>query len=146
MLDNTTTVYEINSMGCNKFDLCNQIIFDICSWEEKSNIWITAVNIPGKVNEDADGKSLKKQKGLEWMLNKDIFSKIVHHFSFGPSVDLFASRVNNQLPHYVVYHPDPGALHVNAFTIPWENFKAFPPFAILGKVPQKVISNRSTEL
>lgn len=78
----------------------------------------------------------KKKKDLEWMLNKDIFRKILHYFYFEPS------RIN-KLPH-VAYHSDPGALHANAFTIAWENVLAFPPFAILGKALQKVIPDRST--
>ena len=55
-------------------------------------------------------------------------------------------KTNNQLPHYVAYHPDPGALHVNTFTIPWQYFYTFPPFALLGKKLQKLISDRSTRL
>ena len=51
------------------------------------------------------------------MLNRDTFRKILHHFSFEPSADLVASRLNNQLPHYVAYHPVPGALQINAFTV-----------------------------
>ena len=31
MYDNTKLVYGINNMGCNKSDLCNHIIFDMCS-------------------------------------------------------------------------------------------------------------------
>lgn len=68
------------------------------------------------------------------MLNKDVFRKILCHFSFEPSMDLLASRIINQLPHYVAYPQDLAALHVNAFSFLWENFFAFPPFVILGKV------------
>ena len=71
--DNTTTFYGINSIGCDKSGLCDQIIFDICSWVEKFNILITAANIPGKENLDVDGESRKKQKHLQWILSKDIF-------------------------------------------------------------------------
>ena len=144
MSDNTTTVFGLNNMGCNKPEECNQIIYDIWSWAEKCNIWITSAYFPRKESLEADRESRKKQKDLEWMLDKTIFQKILHHFSFEPSVDLFASKLNNQLPHYVSYYLDPGALHINAFTIPWENFYAFPPFAILGRVLQKVLNDKST--
>lgn len=66
----------------------------------------------------------------------------MHLFSFETSVDLFASRLSNQLRHYVVYYPNPDALHVNASTIPWKNLYGFRPFATLGKVLQKVISDK----
>ena len=55
------------------------------------------------------------------------------------------------MPHYVPYHPDPGglspgpgALHVNAFTIPWKNFYVFPSFAVRGQKLQKLISDKNT--
>ena len=62
MSDNTTTVYEINSMGYNKSDICKQIIFDIWSWVEISNSWIISAYIPVKENSDADGESSKNSK------------------------------------------------------------------------------------
>ena len=61
MCDNRTRIYGINSMGCNKSDLCNQI-FDIWSRAEKSNIWITTANISWKENLDGDGESRKKKE------------------------------------------------------------------------------------
>ena len=74
---------------------------------------------------------------MKWMLYREIFRKYLHHFSFEPSADLFTSRLKNQLPHYVPYHSDPGILVANLFTISWENFYAFAPFVIPGKVLRK---------
>ena len=65
MSNNTTTAYGINNMCCNNSDLYNQIVFDIWSCTEKSNIWITAAYIPRKENSDSAGESRKKQKDLE---------------------------------------------------------------------------------
>ena len=77
------------------------------------------------------------------MLYKDIFrKKLLPYFSFEPSGDSFASRLNNHLPHYVSDHLDSGTLHINTFTIPWKNFYAFLPFAILEKVLQEVITDK----
>ena len=61
----------------------------------------------------------KKQTELEWMLNQKIFTKIACKFEFHPEVDLFASRLNAQLPVFVSYHPEPEAIHINAFSISW---------------------------
>ena len=69
MFDNTATTYGINNMGCHTSDLCNQI-FEIWSWTEKSNIWITTAYIPGMENLNADGEYRKKRKYLEWILNR----------------------------------------------------------------------------
>ena len=69
-------------------------------------------------------------------LNQKIFTKIISEFQFQPEVDLFASRLNAKLPVFVLYHPDPEAMHINAFSISWQGrpFYAFPPFAVIGSV------------
>ena len=59
----------------------------------------------------------------------------------GPcSVDLFATRLNNQLKRYISWRPDPFAIATDAFTISWweEVGYAFPPFALIGRCLQKV--------
>ena len=63
-----------------------------------------------------------------------------------PEVDLFASRLNAQLPVFVSYHPDPEAIHINTFSISWQGrpFYAFPPFAVIGKVLHKIILDVAT--
>lgn len=47
------TVYGINNKGCNKSNLCHQIIF---------GFWITAAYVPGKENLDIGGESGNKKK------------------------------------------------------------------------------------
>lgn len=49
---NNTTVYGINKMDSNNFNLCHKIICDIWDWTKQNNIWITADHIPGKYNEE----------------------------------------------------------------------------------------------
>ena len=134
--DNTTTVYGINNMHSNKSYLCHSIISEIWTWAEDKSIWITASYIPGKENYNADVESRKKQTKLEWMLNQKIFTKIISKFQFQPEIDLFASRLNAQLPVFVLYHPDPETMHINTFSISWQSrpFYAFLPFAVIGKV------------
>ena len=80
------------------------------------------------------------------MLNQKIFTKIVSKFQFQPEVDLFASRLNAKLPVFVLYHPDPEAMHINAFSIYWQGrpFYAFPPFAVIGKVLHKIVLDVAT--
>ena len=73
-------------------------------------------------------------------LTKKIFTKIISKFQFQSEVDLFASRLNAQLPVFVSYHSDPEAMHINAFSISWQSrpFYAFPSFAVIGKVLNKI--------
>ena len=72
--------------------------------------------------------------------------KIISKFKFQPEVDLFASRLNVQLPVFVSYHPDPEAMHINGFSISWQSrhFYAFPPFAVIGKVLHKIVLDIAT--
>ena len=65
----------------------------------------------------ADAESKKFNKELEWQLNKDIFSLLLEQLNITCDIDLFASRVNKQLPKYISYRPDPDAYAVNACTI-----------------------------
>jgi len=66
--------------------------------------------------------------------------------NFKPEIDLFASRLNKQLPVYCSYRPDPGASFINAFTFPWANKKLyrFPPFSCILQVLQKIIQDQAT--
>ena len=47
---------------------------------------------------------------------------------------------------FVSYHPDPEAMHINAFSISSQGrpFYAFPPFAVIGKVLHKIVLDVAT--
>ena len=70
----------------------------------------------------------------------NILKKIIKGLNFKPTVDLIATRVNTQLPEFILLRPDPETKGVNAFTLWWENlsFYAFPSFICISKVLQKV--------
>jgi len=132
MSDNTTTVSYINAMGGCKSLECNRVAQDIWGWVITRNNWVSAAHIPGASNVEADALSRK----LTWIWNgccrHPFFQKI--GFWFGePSIDLFASRNNAQLPLYVSWEPDPQAKYVDAFTVDWSgiSFYALPPFCLI---------------
>ena len=52
--DNTTAVCAINNMGSCKSFLCDQEVQKIWSWTIERDIFITAANIPGIFNVEAD--------------------------------------------------------------------------------------------
>ena len=104
-------------MHSNKPELCYFIISEIGARAKDKNIWITAFYIPGKENCDVDTESRKKKAELEWMLNQNTSTKIISKFQFQPWVDLFAPRLNAQLPVFLSYHSDTEAMHNNAFSI-----------------------------
>lgn len=139
MIDNTTAVAYINNMGGSHSLPCNSISKEIWEWCLKRSIWLSAAHLPGIENVAADKASRVFHDNTEWMLNRFIFEKITVKL-FKPKLDLFASRINNQLDKYVSWKPDPGAYAIDAFTLDWsiDTFFAFPPFSLLGRVVQKI--------
>jgi hypothetical protein len=131
-------------MGGTKSQSCNELAKRIWNWCEKHNIWQSAAHVPGILNVVADTRSRKFKDQTEWMLNKIVFNKIISTFGT-QQVDLFASRLNKQLPKYVAWLPDPGAVAIDAFTIDWGNiyFYAFPPFCLIGRCLQKVTQDNA---
>ena len=77
-------------------------------------------------------------------MNPKIFSQIVK-FREIPQIDLFASRLNRQLPKYVSWHPDPGSCAVDYLQHSWRSLYGcvFPPFCLIGKVLAKVWKDQS---
>ena len=73
------------------------------------------------------------------MLRPDLFEQMTKIWG-KPSIDLFASRLNAQVPCYVSWKPDPEATYVGACSISWENhfFYAFPPFSLIPRCLQKI--------
>ena len=146
LTDNTTAVHTINKMGSCRSKPCDQIVRQIWDWAIKRNNWITASHIPGVLNIEADEESRKCELRSEWQLNKNIFQTVIQHFKVFPDLDLFATRINTQLPSFFSYRPDPDAMAVNAFSVDWEfiNFYCFPPFSCIGKVIQKIITDNAS--
>lgn len=138
-IDNTTTVSYINAMGGTKSNLCDEVAKKIWQWCQARNIWVSACHIPGKLNVEADKASRQFNDRTEWMLDKAVFSKITTVF-FLPDIDLFASRINRQLPRYGAWHADPEAELVDAFMSNWGDklIYLFPPFSLIGNCLQKM--------
>ena len=82
--------------------------------------------LQGKSNVEADQASRQNETATEWMLDKTLLSQTLQKLQFTPEIDLFASRINCQFPQYVAYRPDPGAVAIDAFSIPWFQILCFP--------------------
>ena len=144
-LDNSTAVAYINNMGGTKSSKLNALASEIWAWCILRNIWISAVHIAGKTNVEADKRSRTMHDQHEWMLDKQQFQLIQNKYPM-LEIDLFASRLNAQLPTYVAWQPDPGCVAVNAFTLPWDfkMFYAFPPFSLIPRCIQKILQDKAT--
>ena len=139
-MDNMVAVLYVNNMGGRKTEL-NALCKQIWNWCINRDIWVSASHLPGEQNIHADRLSRKLNDDMEWMLNKNIFNDIYAIFNLEGNTDLFASRLNHQLPKYVSYLPDPNAWAVDAFSMSWTNIDLmyiFPPFSVIGQVLTKI--------
>ncbi len=143
MLDNTTAIACIMKYGSSSRDLMS-LTRQLFQWAIEKNLHITAAHIPGLANCKADAESRSLNLDTEWQLKTTVFESICSTFGT-PDIDLFATRINTQLPRYVAWRPDPYAELIDAFSIPWRDFYgyAFPPFSIINQVIQKVERERS---
>ena len=109
-------------------------------WCAKRQVSLTAKFVPGKLNVLADSLSRKGQIiHTEWTLRWGTLSQIFHFWEV-PHIDLFATRLNNQLPTFVSPFHDPLAWAVDAMSLSWEGMLAyaFPPIPLLLKVLLKM--------
>ena len=145
--DNSTTVACINKAGSTKPALMS-LTHEFLTWTSERNITVSAVHIPGVDNIDADKESRKTNTDTEWMLKPHIFSALCQTMHFMPNIDMFATRLNKQIPTYVAWNFDPDAIDVDAFSMNWHNLKmyCFPPFSVVGRMLQKLQQTSSTAL
>ena len=139
-VDNSTAVSYINEMGGMKSELCNRVAIEIWDWCQVRGIWLSACHIPGEHNIEADQASRVFNDRTEWMLNHDMFLELTSAF-FLPEIDLFASRINKQLPRFVAWQADPEAEAIDAFMLQWKGLLIylFPPFSLISKCVQKLV-------
>ena len=138
-MDNMTALSYLMKMGGTKNQELTAISKEIWQYLLKRKITITAEYLPGSMNVEADRESRQTRDSSEWKLNPTIFMKLCQ-IRGTPEVDLFASRVSHQLPHYISWKIDPFSQGRDAFQISWAHkfVYAFPPFALIGRILQKV--------
>ena len=138
-MDNRTAMTYINGMGGTRSQTLSQEACDLWHWCLLKGITLSAEHLPGVQNTIADMESRTLHSPAEWMLERSICHRVMQ--TLGPcSIDLFATRLNNQLERYISWRPDPFAIATDAFRSSWqeETGYAFPPFAlILQKVQQE---------
>ena len=139
---NSAAVSYINNMGGIRSPSLDKLAVSIWGWCILRNILLSAQHIPGKSNCEADSLSRQFVSNLEWSLDQDVFNRLAA-ITFLPDIDLFASRLNAKLDQFVSWHPEPGALAIDAFSISWSNqkFYAFPPFSLLTRVLEKILND-----
>lgn len=143
-IDNTTAISYINRMGGVQYPHLNTIARNIWQWCEERKIFIFASYVKSAENVDADSESRKLNIDTEWELSTQAYKTTVETFGL-PKIDLFASRVNAKCDKYISWKRDPYAFNVDAFTVKWDDFfYAFPPFSLIMKTLQKIITDKAT--
>lgn len=143
-VDNTTAICYINRMGGIQHTHLNDLARTIWQWCELRNINIFASYIKSSDNIIADRESRKVIIDTEWELAEYAFTEIINVFG-NPEFDLFASSQNYKCSRYASWKLDPYSETVDAFTFTWKNlyFYAFPPFSMITKVLQKIITDKA---
>nr|CAH7758368.1 unnamed protein product [Callosobruchus chinensis] len=142
-IDNQTAISCINRGGSVKFQHLNKATKLIWEWCENKNISAFASYVASSENFKADKESRSLSIDTEYELNHSAFSCIIQKFG-EPEIDLFASRINNKCKKYISWFPDPNSCLVDAFTTCWSKyyFYAFPPFACIARVLEKIIQDK----
>ena len=134
--DNTTCVHALRAQGSMRSFSCNKLVKKILFFCEDHDIHIDVTHVPGVQNEIADSASrLFKNPDTEWGIQKQLFLHICKVLGT-PSIDMFASRLNTKLDKYCSWQKDPGAFHVDCFTLDWSQFSfiyCFPPFSLISR-------------
>lgn len=143
-IDNTTAISYINRMGGVQFANLSSLARQIWRYCESRKIWIFASYITSSANSEADRESRRLRPETEWVLSQNAFNQIVNAFG-APQIDLFANRTNAKCRLFVSWMRDPEALAIDAFTLVWGDFYfyAFPPFAVIPRVLQKIITDNA---
>jgi len=117
-MDNLTAISYLNRMGSPSLPPLCWLALEIWNWCLAHQVTIHAKYLPGSENTIADWELRHHQDSSSWHLCPVVFDALNH--LLGPfSMDLFASRMNHQLPVYCSWRPDPGALAVDGFSISW---------------------------
>ena len=136
--DNTTTVAYINRQGGTHSFRLWAISWEMFQWCRSSGVTLKASHLPGVDNVAADALSRVFLGHSEWSLHPPVLTA-VFQARWTPTMDLFASHLNHQLPQFCARMPVPGAQSVDALSLDWAFLDgyAFPPFALVNRVLEK---------
>ena len=134
LMDNTTAISYINKME-GLSPVLASLVYEIWQWCLQRKIYLSAQHIPGILNYAADQESRVYRDSSDWKLDPTVFACL--NSLWGPlEMDLFATRLTNQLPRFVSWRPDLEAEATDAFSQDWSQIRgyAFPPaFSLVGR-------------
>ena len=140
LTDNTAAIAAIRKSSTLHYHLSG--ISELI-WRRAVDLqWTLSISyIRGCYNIVADQLSRRTALQSEWSLAPEDFKRILVQNPL-LQVDLFATKLNNQLPTYVSPCPDENAAAIDALSTPWNRWKhlyIFPPTNLISKVLAKMI-------
>ena len=115
-IDNKTAMTYINKLGGTRSHRLTSLALEMWNFAADRNLTLSAVKVPGEENQIADKKSRVFQDSLEWMLHPAVFQALQKEVGcFG--IDLFATWVNHQVPAFVSWRPELGAVATDTFIV-----------------------------
>ena len=117
------------------FPFFSPLQFSACSvgMDQKNSIMLSAEHYAGHLNTVADWESRHFQNASNWGVDQNAFSSLMQ-IQRPWAIDLFADRLNSQLPQFYSWKPDPFAIATDALLQDWSrgwNYHAFPPFCLI---------------
>ena len=146
-IDNHTAMSHITKLGGTRSQNLSNLAIELWNCALNRNLVISVIHILGKLNVLADHKSRIFNDSLEWMLDPRIVREVVAKLG-QPDIDLFASRVNHQIPEFVSWRPEPNAVATDAFNLTWNYHLSylFPPFSLCGSKRYREIKQNAFSL
>ena len=120
-IDDTTAVAYINKREATRSPALTAQALELWAVVLTTGVSLTAQHIPGVENVLPDTASRQIETRTEWALDRKVFQSICQRF-YTPEVDLFASRLNHELPQYVSRYSDPETLAVDVFLQDWNKW------------------------
>ena len=146
-IDNTTALRYLTKMGCVKSLEIIKLSKEI--WDHLVSLGITIITeyVPSKLNIIADRESREKADFSEWKLHPKVFQGLVQ-LTGKPIADLFASRINHQLPQYIAWRPDPLSQGTDEMLQDWSQdyLYAFPLFCLMSRILHRVGQERTPSM
>ena len=141
-IDNSTAIAYLNNKGGTHSHQLLHLTLEIWKSCETKRLYLLAQHVPERNNVVADEESRKMKDNNDWKIDSNVIQPLIKECQ----IDLFASRLTHQLDKYVSWRPDPGEIHVDAFTMNWRNLitYAFPPFSLIPAVLHKTKKEMAT--
>ncbi len=123
------------------------IVQEIIHWCLSMRIKLSAVHISGQDNVEADRlsrfrieNSRRFERSTEWSLNRRV-TNLLFNIWGQPTVDLFATRLNNKVEAFFSRLPDPLVLQGNSLQADWSKglLYMYTPVLLLSLALHKVI-------